>query len=232
MRWLAVVLLLVPAAASALVPGDFSLLGHAASPVALPPSGLGLLAQAPGAPAAAPASSVADAPEAPVAQPNHLLGALVAVTSVIADVLGAGTSVLVQTFGIDDLVGFRHGFLLPKETPTCCQEHGLGGRDYSSEIYTGDFKLAGLARRLGWRIGPLKYLNLSFTYGTKGYPNGTIETRERQVGIEVGLDVQEIPDGIGARRDNIRFPFTAGGFPYDLNQKKWHGLDSGNSFGF
>jgi hypothetical protein len=161
----------------------------------------------------------------------------------IADVLGAGTSALVQTLGADDLVGFRHGFLLPKETGKCCQTHGLG-RDYSNEIYTGDFKLAGLARRLGWSIGPLKYLNLSFTYGTKGYPKGAAEVRERQVGIEVGLNFQEILDDVGVRRDrwwgyvahmildNIRFPFTAGGFRYDLNHKKWHGLDSGNSFGF
>ena len=35
-----------------------------------------------------------------------------------------------------------------------------------------------------------------------------------------------------AALDNVRFPFTAGGFRYDLNHKKWHGLDSGNSFGF
>ena len=161
----------------------------------------------------------------------------------IADVTGAATATLVQTLGIDDMVGFRHGFILPAETRTCCQEHGLG-RDYSNEIYTGDFKLAGLARRLGWNIGPLKYLLLSVTYGSKGYPKGTIETRERQVGIEIGLNFQEILDDVGARRDrwwgyvahmvldNIRFPFTAGGFRYDLNHGKWHGLDSGNSFGF
>jgi len=161
----------------------------------------------------------------------------------IADVTGAATATLVQAFGIDDLVGFRHGFILPAETRTCCQEHGLG-RDYSNEIYTGDFKFAGLARRLGWNIGPLKYLLLSVTYGSKGYPKGTIETRERQVGIEIGLNFPEILDDLGARRDrwwgyvahmvldNIRFPFTAGGFRFDLNHKKWHGLDSGDSFGF
>ena len=32
--------------------------------------------------------------------------------------------------------------------------------------------------------------------------------------------------------DNIRFPFTAGGFRFDLSHKKWPGLDSGGSFGF
>ena len=348
-RWLAVALLLVPAAAAAMQPSDFSLLGDAAAgPAWFADAGVGLMAQAPDAPSGAPPGGPTDAPagtasdaptstEPPVVEPNHLLGALVAVTSVtgsalnsfldnggesfhfttehwfgenttnggadkashfvdyyiisreltflygklgyspvasrwlgfgvaaitglttelgdgtnrygfsyedlIADVLGAGTSVLVQTFGLDDLVGFRHGFLLPAETRTCCQERGLG-RDYSNEIYTGDFKLAGLARRMGWNIGPLKYLNLSFTYGTKGYPKGAIETRERQVGIEIGLNFQEILNDVGVRRDrwwgyvahmifdNIRFPFTAGGFRYDLNHGKWHGLDSGNSFGF
>jgi len=161
----------------------------------------------------------------------------------IVDVLGAGTATLVQALGADDLVGFRHGFLLPKESDTCCQEHGVG-RDYSNEIYTGDLKLAGLARRLGWSIGPLKYLNLSVTYGVKGYPRGATQDRERQVGIELGLNFQEILDDLGVRRnrwwgyvahgifDNIRFPFTAGGFRYDLNHGKWHGPDSGNSFGF
>ena len=117
-------------------------------------------------------------------------------------------------------------------------------REFGALVAVASVTGSALARRLGWSIGPLKYLNLSFTYGTKGYPKGAIETRERQVGVEIGLNFQEILDDVGVRRDrwwgyvahmildNIRFPFTAGGFRYDLNHKKWHGLDSGNSFGF
>jgi hypothetical protein len=29
--------------------------------------------------------------------------------------------------------------------------------------------------------------------------------------------------------DNVRFPFTAVGFRYDLNHGRWYGPDSGNS---
>jgi hypothetical protein len=161
----------------------------------------------------------------------------------ISDVVGAGLAALVAHFGVDDLVGFRAGFLLPQNTETCCPVHAPG-RDYSNELYTADLRLAGVARRLGWNIGPLKYLLLSATYGSKGYPRGDVETRERQIGIEVGLDFRQIADDLGVTRntwwgyaihvlvDNFRFPFTAGGFRYDLNHKKWHGIDSGNSFGF
>lgn len=161
----------------------------------------------------------------------------------ISDVLGAGAAALIAHFGIDDLVGFRAGFLIPHNTDTCCQVRAPG-RDYSNELYTGDLRLAGLARRLGWNIGPLKYLLLSVTYGTKGYPRGEVETRERQFGVELGIDFRQIVDDLGVGRntwwgyaihvvvDNFRIPFTAGGFRYDFNHKKWHGLDTGNSFGF
>ena len=161
----------------------------------------------------------------------------------IVDVLGAGAAALIVHFGVDDLVGFRAGFLIPHNTDTCCPVQAPG-RDYSNEIYTADLRFAGVARRLGWNIGPLKYLLLSATYGTKGYPRGAVETRERQIGIEIGIDFRQIVDDLGVGRstwwgyaihvvvDNFRFPFTAGGFRYDLNSKRWHGLDSGNSFGF
>ena len=61
--------------------------------------------------------------------------------------------------GGEDLVGFRRG---TASFDNCC--------GYSNEIYTADFHLAGAARRLGLNIGPLKYLLLSLTYGTRGYP--------------------------------------------------------------
>jgi hypothetical protein len=113
------------------------------------------------------------------------------------------------------------------------------GRDYSNEIYTADLKLAGLGRRLNLRIGPLRYLYLSFTYGIKGYPYGVPNLRERQVGVELGLNFSQMLDDLGVRRqtwwgyalhvvfDNVRFPFTGLGFRYDMNHGRWHGPNSG-----
>jgi hypothetical protein len=152
----------------------------------------------------------------------------------VMDVLGAGTAALISTFGADDLLGFRYGFSVPLETDTCCDVKGLG-HDYSNEIYTADLKIAGVAKRLGLAAGPLKYLLVSVTYGSKGYPSGLPEQRERLVGIDVGLNLAEILNDVGIRRDtwwgyalhmvvdNVRFPYTAGGFRYDLNQGEWHG---------
>jgi hypothetical protein len=152
----------------------------------------------------------------------------------LMDVLGAGTAALISRVGADDLLGFRYGFLLPLEADTCCQVQGLG-HDYSNEIYTADLKIAGVAKRLGLAAGPLKYLLVSMTYGSKGYPSGSPEQRERLVGVDVGLNLAEILNDVGIRRDtwwgyalhmvvdNVRFPYTAGGFRYDLNHGEWHG---------
>ena len=105
------------------------------------------------------------------------------------DVLGAGTATTLAATGLDDLIGFRRGFLLPSSgNATCCKVPGKG-RDYSNEIQTADLKIAGLARRLDLSVGPLRYLLFSVTYGTKSYPSGLPELRERQVGFEIGLNL-------------------------------------------
>ena len=142
----------------------------------------------------------------------------------LMDTLGAGTAVLVNAAHAEDLVGFRTSH--------------FGA--YKHDVYSMDLKLAGLARRLNVNIGPLRYLYLSATYGVKGYPTNVVEDRQRQIGIEIGLSLEEILNSVGARRDtwwgatlhilgdNIRFPFTAVGFRYDLNHGKWHGPNSGN----
>ena len=75
------------------------------------------------------------------------------------DFAGALTAALVDVAGAEDLLGFRRG------TASFDQSSR-----YSNEIYVADFRLAGAARRLGLNIGPLKYLLLSLTYGTRGYP--------------------------------------------------------------
>jgi hypothetical protein len=145
----------------------------------------------------------------------------------VMDVGGALTAALVDLTSTEDLIGFRRGFVTFRD---CC--------DYSNEIYTADFQLAGAARRLGLNIGPLKYLLLSATYGTKGYPgeSGT----ERQVGFEIGLNFKQILDNLNVRRDkwwgyalhvafdNFRLPYTAVGFRYDMNHGRWRGPNAGD----
>jgi uncharacterized protein YfiM (DUF2279 family) len=159
------------------------------------------------------------------------------------DALGAGTAAVVAALGLEDVVGFRHGILLPAAgAKYCCAEEPRQGRDYSNEIYTADLQLEGIARRLDLKVGPLRYLLVSATYGTKGYPGGAPDVRERQVGIEIGLNFRVILDDLGARRntwwgytlhivfDNFRIPFTSVGYRYDLNHNKWIGPDNGNGF--
>jgi Predicted periplasmic lipoprotein (DUF2279) len=158
------------------------------------------------------------------------------------DLLGIGTAAAISWAGLDDLVGFRGGILLPPAgSKTCCQVQGRG-RDYSNEIYTADLQIEGLARRLDLTVGPLRYLLFSATYGTKGYPTGLPESRERQIGFEIGLNFKVILDDLGARRgtwwgyslhvvfDNFRIPFTSVGYRYDLNHGRWTGPDNGNGF--
>jgi hypothetical protein len=158
------------------------------------------------------------------------------------DTLGAGAAALVKLTRTEDLIGFRRGLLLPLAgSKTCCQDPGLG-RDYSNEIFTADLHLAGVFDRLNLKVGPLRYLLFSVTYGVKGYPSGTPSLRERQVGFEIGLDFEVILNDLGVKRntwwgyglhivfDNFRFPFTSVGFQYDMNHDKWIGPGNGNGF--
>jgi len=158
------------------------------------------------------------------------------------DTLGAGAAALVKLTRTEDLIGFRRGLLLPLAgSKTCCQDPGLG-RDYSNEIFTADLHLAGVFDRLTLKVGPLRYLLFSVTYGVKGYPSGTPSLRERQVGFEIGLDFEVILNDLGVKRntwwgyglhivfDNFRVPFTSVGFQYDMNHDKWIGPGNGNGF--
>jgi len=144
----------------------------------------------------------------------------------VMDVGGALSAALISAAAAEDLIGFRRGLVGFKD---CC--------DYSNELYTADLHLVGLARRLHLDIGPLKYLFFSVTYGTRGYPSDP--ARQRQVGFEVGLNFKQILDDLGFRRstwlgyglhvffDNVRLPFTAVGYRYDLNAGRWHGPNAG-----
>jgi len=158
------------------------------------------------------------------------------------DVLGAGASAVIAAARLEDLVGFRHGVLLPAAGAKYCCAEPRQGRDYSNEIFTADLQFEGVGRRLDLNIGPLRYLLVSATYGTKGYPGGAPDSRERQVGIEIGLNFRVILNDLGAQRntwwgytlhiifDNFRVPFTSVGYRYDLNHNKWIGPDNGNGF--
>ena len=116
----------------------------------------------------------------------------------------------------------------------------LPGSSYTHDVYSADLKLSGLAQRLGLNIGPLRWLLFSVTYGAKGYRVTPEIELQRQVGFEIGLNLQQILNDIGVRRttwwgyglhligDNVRFPFTAVGMRYDMNHNKWHGPNNGN----
>ncbi len=152
------------------------------------------------------------------------------------DTLGAATGLAILHFRLGDLIGFRYG-LVPAPDPNA---FGLG-KDYSNEIYAADLKIAGLGHRMNFNPGPARFLLLSTTYGTKGYPYSPPEVRQRQVGIELGVNFGEILTAFGVPRqkwwgvvlytlfDIIRIPYTAWGFRYDLNGKEWYGPDTGDS---
>lgn len=156
------------------------------------------------------------------------------------DSLGAATALLTAHYGYDDLIGFRFGLVpYPKVHG---QPNGGTGKDYTQEVYTGDLKISGLAKRLHLRPGPARFLLLSTSYGVKGYPYAVPSVRERQIGIEVGLHLAEIARALGLPNrtwwqrslyflfDTIRLPYTSIGFQYDLNHKKWRGPGIGDSF--
>ena len=142
------------------------------------------------------------------------------------DAAGAATASVISVTHTQDLLGMRTSHL-PSDT-------------YTHDVYSADFRLSGLGQRLGLNLGPLRWLLFSVTYGAKGYRVQPPIEHERQVGFEIGLNLQQILNDVGVKRntwwgyslhlvgDNIRFPFTAVGIRYDLNHGKWHGPNSGN----
>jgi len=161
----------------------------------------------------------------------------------VIDTAGAATAFVLARYRLNDLIGFRAGIVPAPDTPDPYEGTGTG-KDYSKEIYTADLKLAGLSRRIDRRFGPARFLLISMTYGVKGYPYAVASLRERQVGLEVGLNVAEIARAVGVPQnrwwgrialtilDVIRIPYTAVGIRYDINHKKWIGPDTGQTFSF
>jgi hypothetical protein len=159
-----------------------------------------------------------------------------------ANVLGTTTGLLLTRNGLNDLIGLRAGKVATDVPVPCCHEPYLGF-GYSSEIYSADLKIAGLARRLNFRPGLARFLLTSVTYSTKGYGYvPPLPDRQRLVGFELGLNMPEILSAAGVPKTTwwgsflykalnfFRIPFTSFGFRYDLNRGRWHGPDTGNRY--
>ena len=142
------------------------------------------------------------------------------------DAAGATAASLVSVTHTKDLFGMRVSHL-PSST-------------YTHDVYSADFKFSGLGKRLDLNIGPLRWLLFSVTYGSKGYRVAPPIDEQRQLGFEIGLNLQQILTDVGVKRntwwgyalhlvgDNVRFPFTAVGMRIDLNRGRWHGPNGGN----
>jgi hypothetical protein len=157
------------------------------------------------------------------------------------DVLGSGMGVFLTRHGLNDVFGVRVG-KVPTDEPVSHEERYLGSH-YGTEIYSGDFKLAGLARR--WKIEPsvARFLLFSVTYQTKGYDYvPTLPDKQRLVGFELGINFPEVLAAVGVPETTwwglalykvfnfFRIPFTSFGWRYDLNAHKWHGPDTGTKY--
>ncbi len=152
----------------------------------------------------------------------------------LMNVSGAVVGAEIAYEGWDDKVGFRYG-LVPEENRG--GENGPPVEHYSQEIYTADAKFAGLIGREA--AGPFRYLMLSATYATRGYQELPPELRERNLGIEIGLNIPEILRAAGfpeekwwrklvyAFFDFVRVPYTAIGYRYDFNHREWSGPNIG-----
>jgi hypothetical protein len=159
----------------------------------------------------------------------------------LMDSLGAATAFGLAATGWDDTIGFRLGRFTPDKTPACCYTDANYGRDYSGEMYMGDLKIAGLARRLDLRPGIARYLLLSLNYSTNGYRYATADIRQRLLGVELGINFSAIAEALGVPEkkfwgrmiylffDTVRLPYTGIGFRYDLNHKKWYGPTAGRT---
>lgn len=158
------------------------------------------------------------------------------------DVLGSATGVFLTRHGLNDVFGLRAG-KVPTHEPVSDEDQRYLGSHYGQEIYSGDFKIAGLARR--WKFEPsvARFLMFSVTYQTKGYDFvPQLPDRQRLVGFELGLNFPEILAAVGVPETKwwglmlykvfnfFRIPFTSFGWRYDLNAKKWHGPDSGTIY--
>src|SRR5262249_34521799 len=110
---------------------------------------------------------------------------------VVADTLGGVTGVALSYYHLNDLIGLRFGFVPEDVPPDPCCVDSLG-ENYSKEVYSGDLKIAGLAKRMHFNPGIARFLLLSATYGTKAYGTDPARPdRQRNVGVDIGLNLPE-----------------------------------------
>jgi hypothetical protein len=160
---------------------------------------------------------------------------------ITANTIGSLVATGIDAWGIHDTVGLRFGYVKALIPDACCRYGGYGD-DYSKEIYSADLKLAGFLPRIGVKPGPARFLLLSATYGTKGYRYSDEPLRQRNIGVEVGLNLREILLAVGVPERPLwgkvlltiatyfRFPYTSFGWHYDLNHGTWSGPDTGDKF--
>lgn len=160
---------------------------------------------------------------------------------ITANTIGALLGTGIDAWGLKDTVGLRFGYVKALIPDACCRYGGYGD-DYSKEIYSADLKLAGFLPRLGVRPGPARFFLLSVTYGSKGYRYSAEPVRERNVGVEIGLNLREVLLAVGVPEKPwwgkvllgiatyFRFPYTSFGWHYDLNHGTWSGPDTGDRF--
>jgi hypothetical protein len=158
-----------------------------------------------------------------------------------ANVVGASLASAISAAKAEDLVGLRYG-LVHAGIPPADGRAAAYGSDYSREIFSADLKLAGLFHRLHASPGPARFLLLSVNYGSKGYRFSPVDRRERNIGLDVGLNVAEILTAAGVRETTwwglpllkffsyYRLEYTAWGWRYDLNHRRWSGFGTGNRF--
>jgi hypothetical protein len=151
-----------------------------------------------------------------------------------ADTLGTLAGVFVKRYGLDDMIWFSLG-KVPTTIPIGNDTASLGS-DYSNEMYTMNFRLAGLAPRLHAQPGFERFFQVSFAYLTKGYGYvPPLPGRYQEIGFEVGLNFHEILKAFGVSESTwwgdtllraanfIRVPFTQIGAYYNLTNGKWYG---------
>ena len=105
------------------------------------------------------------------------------------DTLGAGTAALLSATRTEDLLGIRTSH--------------VGGPTYTHDVYAADLKLSGLGHRLGVNLGPLRWLLLSVTYGSKGYRVTPAIEQQRQLGFEIGLNLQQILNDVRGEAGHV-----------------------------
>jgi hypothetical protein len=160
---------------------------------------------------------------------------------IAANTIGSLVATGIDAWGLQDTVGLRFGYVKALIPDECCRYGGYGD-DYSKEIYSADLKLAGFLPRVGLKPGPARFFLLSATYGSKGYRYSDEPLRQRNLGIEIGLNLREILLAVGVPEKPLwgkvlltiatyfRFPYTSFGWHYDLNHGTWSGPDTGDKF--